>query len=892
MNVPGRRPLFKTPMCGPLSVLSLLFTRRTCARVLSTFVCCLVTVIRPWSRFGGPSAFLVLTLKELVFAVQENLAQQVEATILNVMGALIGIALSTLARYIASLCHDESVLSRAVPAMFLIFIAFIAGWAKSRLPRLVLSARISCFVSIWILTTDPGNSLKFLHFSTNFLWITLSAASICLLSSMLLLHWFSTHFAHEISATFTHLHECLSLSLEEAFGDSKNETTIIRKHNQILDKLLQEFIGLNLAYSEAAFELRVGRLSFKSIKPLISVVEHLRRELSWGGTMTELRTLNDRTVAPFKQPALDLGHAILESMDVVCKAVLASYEPPARVRRLLNAERDMIAAAQRQLVQARDVAREQLRRIFEELDLGDPAGQGQFKVSPELADCSLFMISLLQMSHEMRQALHVAQRIVNLHDASHTRLWYPRLSWAWLGIAPRSVMLDDRAPLTGDQDYLGADTHLSQAEVKQGMVETMSMGLDAECCAVPPTTSHSQEKLPLFRRLPSLIHGLWSSRLVLRGRLGVSRILSSIQHSSHLQHAIKNAIGVALLSLPAFFPVGSPVRNNHRISICIYCKGYLFIQTSLSIDQNTGTDLAYMQDKSVWAGCNDYGIVASVTLPPIVFSQYLDPSSTTVIHLAVLRGLMIGGGIIGALLVNTLIFPRHCRVLFLYCTTQALSLLSELYLILGRELFNRGHSFLLEDQRKNLKIEVQVRQTLHQLSVLLKTMNDELSLVPKPMRQYRRVISTLQSILDYMTGLRKVRENIPMKETVTSVAHERREFVSCVCITLYACEHTFRTRQPLPQFLPSARHALKVLVKQLEISLEGVRDTDRVALGLALVYSFAESEILKDMVNTLEDLLDICHALFGTAAWLTEEPQWPAVSVHEEKSDHGWYSTV
>ena len=36
----------------------------------------------------------------------------------------------------------------------------------------------------------------------------------------------------------------------------------------------------------------------------------------------------------------------------------------------------------------------------------------------------------------------------------------------------------------------------------------------------------------------------------------------------------------------------------------------------------------------------------------------------------------------------------------------------------------------------------------------------------------------MQKLLDSMTGLRKIRENIPRKETVANVFNERRDFVS------------------------------------------------------------------------------------------------------------------
>lgn len=45
---------------------------------------------------------------------------------------------------------------------------------------------------------------------------------------------------------------------------------------------------------------------------------------------------------------------------------------------------------------------------------------------------------------------------------------------------------------------------------------------------------------------------LWASFIVPRRKL--SRSIHSLKHSRHLQYGLKNAIGIALLSLPAFLP--------------------------------------------------------------------------------------------------------------------------------------------------------------------------------------------------------------------------------------------------------------------------------------------------------------------------------------------------
>ena len=85
---------------------------------------------------------------------------------------------------------------------------------------------------------------------------------------------------------------------------------------------------------------------------------------------------------------------------------------------------------------------------------------------------------------------------------------------------------------------------------------------------------------------------------------------------------------------------------------------------------------------------------------------------------------MIAAGIVAALIVNTVLWPRHCRVLFLESTSQTLGLLSQLYLMLGRsvrlatrlmhmlmviasrDLFLRSLSYHPRDHRKLVKLEL------------------------------------------------------------------------------------------------------------------------------------------------------------------------------------------
>jgi len=129
-------------------------------------------------------------------------------------------------------------------------------------------------------------------------------------------------------------------------------------------------------------------------------------------------------------------------------------------------------------------------------------------------------------------------------------------------------------------------------------------------------------------------------------------------------------------------------------------------------------------------------------------------------------------------------------------------------------------------------------------------------------------------LLDILTGLRRIREHVPKRVVVSAVTTERKEFISCVCISLLACENAFSSRCRLPQFMPSARGALDDLIIAVQTSLREEYESyesNASGLGLALAFAFAEHEALVEMVESLESLLVLCRQLFGTSMWLESD---------------------
>ena len=250
-----------------------------------------------------------------------------------------------------------------------------------------------------------------MHAATFFIWMTLLAALICLISDVLLLRWFSTHFARKVANAVSKLHECLTLSMDECFGlDERKVSPRITSRHELLDELIAESVQLDSAYSIAAFELRLGRiggrlLSFnrlrrsekfpvQSIKPLIGIVENTRRELSWGSPR-EKRSRRE-TLSYSTTTAVNLGHAILTSMKHVEATLLYVFEHASNASESKLPENETPAQILHRLDQAQDDAIEEFAKLFQGMN-GDSQKTNDIGLAEEASNESLFHVSLIEV---------------------------------------------------------------------------------------------------------------------------------------------------------------------------------------------------------------------------------------------------------------------------------------------------------------------------------------------------------------------------------------------------------------------------------------------------------------------------------------------------------------
>ena len=321
-----------------------------------------------------------------------------------------------------------------------------------------------------------------------------------------------------------------------------------------------------------------------SLKPFIGTVEHLRRELVWGMSIhrDSLSLIHPETFKLLATPTRVLGESLLQGMDLIRSVISLAYQGGIRPHDF-RAEKYAIVEAESQLLQTKRDVRKELERILETL------GPDYSQLPQDVCDLSLAMISLLQVSTcspirmyltlsqmgtEVQTALQVCTRMITLYESSNYRVWHPRVSMAWLGLPPRSLMFDEQEAIP--VDHQPHETHLTTEEAREGVEEYSRPIPDDE------TKSEGGKTLKVSQANPVVvIQRIWRSAQVVRVRLRLSRWERAIHHSPHLQHAFKNAAGVALLSLPVFLPPGSLGTSTlwvftHSLTICprtqvVYC---------------------------------------------------------------------------------------------------------------------------------------------------------------------------------------------------------------------------------------------------------------------------------------------------------------------------------
>ncbi|CEH12594.1 Predicted membrane protein [Ceraceosorus bombacis] len=487
------------------------------------------------------------------------------------------------------------------------------------------------------------------------------------------------------------------------------------------------------------------------------------------------------------------------------------------------------------------------------------------------SNSAFLLMSLLEVARECSTALKESQRMLRAwHKQPRRRVWLPSLTWRlfWakagqigmlhiLDTAGGALHRDDRAEDDNDRAHAQRDSDDGKSpradeERRLAPAQQTSYGAPEEIFASAMVSS-TQFKSPT-RSKKSAITRFLNTRRVLAVRLAVHKALQAVTHSPQVRFALKLATGTVLLSLPAWVARDwwQAQRGQWLVITYIWC-----LETStgatlrVSAFRIAGTFAGAFYGIISWYASGGkapalgfflvlgsipaaylalftrapgVGVVMAITFPVVCLIPIIDTSqSHHVPSIALIRGYQILLGIVAALLVNLLVWPYHARVHLQRHISKTASSLQHLYLSLSRQTVS-GLVPTRESRHRFEALESAITDSLSRCRMDLDLMAAEIRLVPLPTRVLRRCVSALQNISDLLLALRHVRETAMLRfgvyeHTVLNVLALRTDLISNIVLNLWTAAAAIKTRDPLPQCLPSPRLALQDLTRALREDL-------------------------------------------------------------------------
>ncbi|KAI0250127.1 Fusaric acid resistance protein-like-domain-containing protein [Lactifluus subvellereus] len=184
--------------------------------------------------------------------------------------------------------------------------------------------------------------------------------------------------------------------------------------------------------------------------------------------------------------------------------------------------------------------------------------------------------------------------------------------------------------------------------------------------------------------------------------------------------------------------------------------------------------------------------------------------------------------------------------------------------LLPRELNNSVEEFMA------MELHLQIK--LLELQGLLKQTQHEPRLKgPFPIKLYRSILASLQTILDKLHSMRCVttREEwySVRRDFIAPVSKERREMAGNIILYFSTLASAFRLKAPLPPYLPPAEKARQQLVEAIR-SLNVVRNRD--IKGSRQLLFFAYALTMKGITQELDFLGRTSQDAFGVIGQSTE----------------------
>lgn len=520
---------------------------------------------------------------------------------------------------------------------------------------------------------------------------------------------------------------------------------------------------------------------------------------------------------------------------------------------------------------------------------------------------AFYIIALLDLAKDTRELLNKAEE---LEQTSGKKRWYfPPIPWPWSPVAPHAAMPSIERVSVPPQDEPQDQPREEDLDyVHKLLHEKRELHL------------HAREG-SLGQRIANAWRLIWDRHAVVMARVWLSKLFYGIKHSRHVHFAVKQTVGICLLSIPGLLGPGQAGRVWYDRS-----RGpWMVVSFMYVLEVTTGATLrvGFYRMCGTFLGCvtgyvcvliaheNAYGLVTlgtffavpisygvcfthfapmmivyAITLAPLLFMEYLHlDEGQGIFELSWMRFVDIVIGIAAAILLGSWLWPIHARVQYFSAVGDTMENITDYYLRMSRDLLRPTPVYNANSKQYRV-LERRARANIARCRTLQSVQQREIGLLPRPTKLYGEIVDLLERLLETFGEIRTLRFSLPRKATVLDVLPIRRELVSSILVNLWACGQAFRSRAPLPQVFPSPRNPLSEVMettddyarevrqmrarekhRRMRDSTDGEREGGQQAYHaeLGVLYAMAENEALTEAINCIDEVSsDRWRELTGT----------------------------
>ncbi|KAI8876515.1 hypothetical protein K501DRAFT_231909 [Backusella circina FSU 941] len=263
---------------------------------------------------------------------------------------------------------------------------------------------------------------------------------------------------------------------------------------------------------------------------------------------------------------------------------------------------------------------------------------------------------------------------------------------------------------------------------------------------------------------------------------------------------------------------------------------------------------------------NKVGIVTLVTYMVIALSRYANPvAGETIAETVWKRTITLIVGICVALLLNSLIWPFFAQHMVRKSVAGCMSQLEDYYTyLLGTMLYHDPNVYpSTEDLNGAEKLENKTQEAINVCSVLLELTEHEPRFKgPFPKEFYKEIINSMRNILDNMLSIRVSLLRMPavVKHDICAAEYhaDRRDMIAAVLLTFHTIGTSLRSKTPLPVYMPSPRAARTKLMDH-----RGLDRQKKNWVRFRNLTWFAMAYSTQEIIDELEYLTELVRYLVG-----------------------------